>query len=195
MTAEAAGSVRSFGAVLLAGGKSTRMGRDKALLPLPDGRLLWQRQLAVLEALEPTELFISGPARDGCAPAVTRLEDERPGLGPLSGIAAALAALQTSHLVVLAIDMPLMTATFLRRLLDTCEDGAGAVPRHGGDGHCEPLAAVYPRACLPLATRQLQARELSLQSFVRAAGSLLRFHQIASDEKPLFANWNRPTPG
>ena len=50
-----------FAAVLLAGGRSRRMGRDKALLPLADGRLLWQRQWDVLRELGPAELFVSGP--------------------------------------------------------------------------------------------------------------------------------------
>ena len=55
-----------FAAVLLAGGRSRRMGRDKALLPLPDGRLLWERQLDVLlRELGPAKLFLSGPRRAG----------------------------------------------------------------------------------------------------------------------------------
>ena len=80
----------TFAAVLLAGGRSRRMGRDKALLPLPDGRRLWQRQLAVLESLHPAELFISGSAREGVPSLIPCLDDETPGLGPLGGIVAAL---------------------------------------------------------------------------------------------------------
>jgi molybdopterin-guanine dinucleotide biosynthesis protein A len=181
-----------FGAVLLAGGASRRMGRDKALLPLPDGRLLWQRQLAVLEALAPAELFISGPPKDGYPAEVRRLDDAAAGLGPLGGVAAVLRAVQVPLLVVLAIDLPLMTAEFLRKLLDRCEPEQGCVPRHGASDLYEPLAAVYPRACGALAERQMRGEDRSMQAFVRAAGSLLQPRDISAEEELLFANWNYP---
>lgn len=185
-----------FAAVLLAGGKSRRMGRDKALLPLPDGRLLWQRQLSVLEELGPTERYISGFARPGFPPEARVLADTWPDAGPLGGIAAALTVMHTPLLVVLAIDLPAMTAGFLRRLLAQAErDGKGVVPRHAGAaGYYEPLAAVYPRECLPLATERLAGGQLRMQEFVRAAGEVLQPLEIAVGEEPLFANWNHPLP-
>jgi molybdopterin-guanine dinucleotide biosynthesis protein A len=192
MNAGQAASRVAFAAVLLAGGASRRMGRDKALLRLPEGRLLWQRQLAVLEALGPAELFISGPAKDGYPASVRRLDDAVSGLGPLSGIAAALRVAQVPLLVVLAIDLPVMTAGFLRRLLDGCGPELGRVPRHGESGLYEPLAAVYPRVCGQLAERRLHKADRSMQAFVQAAGSLLEPHEIAPEEEPLFANWNEP---
>ncbi len=179
-------------AVLLAGGKSQRMGRDKALLPLSDGRLLWQRQLAVLRALEPAELFISGPAREGFPPDVRLLADDVPGLGPLAGIAAALGAMRSSLLVVLAVDMPAMTTACLERLMRKCQDGCGVVPWHPHTGFYEPLAAVYPRQCRPLAQAKLAEPDRSLQSFVRAAGSMVRAWDIPVEQDALFANWNEP---
>ena len=183
-----------FAGVLLAGGRSRRMGRDKALLPLPDGRLLWQRQLAVLQALEPAELFLSGPPRQGFPPDVPLLADHTPGLGPLAGIAAALGAMRSSLLVVLAVDMPAMTTDCLRGLLRSCREGQGTVPRRTATGFYEPLAAVYPQACLPPATAQLAAPDRSLQSFVRAAGPLVKPWDILVSDEALFANWNEPEP-
>ncbi len=114
-----------FAAVLLAGGQSRRMGRDKALLLVDGGRVLWERQLDVLRSLGPAELFISGPARPGFPYDVRLLEDERPGLGPLSGIVAALEAMTTPLLVVLAVDLPAMRADFLRGLLAGCSVNPG----------------------------------------------------------------------
>ena len=182
-----------FAAVLLAGGQSRRMGRDKALLPLPDGRLLWERQLGILRELGPAELFISGFVRPGFPEDVPLLADELPGRGPLGGIAAALAAMRSPRLVVLAVDLPAMTAGFLSRLLGESPDGRGIVPRHGGpNGFYEPLAAVYPVGCRTLARERLAGEDWSLQTFVRAAGGALREHQIAATEEPLFANWNAP---
>lgn len=179
-----------FAAVLLAGGQSRRMGRDKALLSLPDGRLLWQRQLGVLQKLEPAELFISGPAREGFPADVPLLADATPGLGPLSGIAAALGAMRSPLLVVLAVDMPTMTAGYLQGLLDRCRDGRGIVPQHSDTGFYEPLAAVYPRSVQGLATARLAEQNRVLQSFVRAAGSLVNPWAITTEDRALFANWN-----
>ncbi len=184
----------TFAAVLLAGGRSQRMGRDKALLPLPDGRKLWERQLDVLRVLAPAELFISGSARDGFPPDVTILADERPGLGPLSGIAAALKAMQTPRLVVLAVDLPAMTTDFLRGLLTATEDlfpNPGIVPQTD-DGFFEPLAAVYPRDAWATAEDRLHGADRSLQTFVRSlvARGLAVAHPLQATDAHLFTNWN-----
>ena len=179
----------SFAAVLLAGGRSRRMGRDKALLPVPGGGLLWQRQIGILRSLGPAELFISGPARPGFPEDACLLADDRPGCGPLAGIAAALGAMRAPLLVVLAVDLPAMEADYLRGLLARCAPGMGSVP-HGE--FYEPLAAVYPRECLETARERLRGGSLALQGFVRAAGSLLRPRPIAPGEKMLFVNWNEP---
>ena len=181
-----------FAAVLLAGGSSRRMGRDKALLPLKDGRLLWQRQLDVLRRLEPAELFVSGPRREGFPPELTCLPDEQPGCGPLGGIVSALGAMSVTRLVVLAVDLPLMTPEFLRGLLERAADRRGVVPRHRESGLYEPLAAVYPSACLALAQARLDGDDWSLQRFVRTADESLRAYEVATGEEALFANWNEP---
>lgn len=179
-----------FAAVLLAGGRSRRMGRDKALLPLPDGRLLWQRQLAVLEALGPAELFISGPDRAGFPASVTRLDDQTPGLGPLGGISAALKAMRSPRLVVLAVDLPMMSGDFLAGLL---KEGRGCVPQMA-DGFFEPLAAVYPQSAFAMAEEHLQSADRSLQGFVRSLveSGEVSARPVQTTECFLFANWNRP---
>ena len=194
MSAPATPDELPFAAVLLAGGQSRRMGRDKALLPLPDGRLLWQRQLDVLRELEPAELFISGPARPGFPAAVPTLADTVSGLGPLGGIVAALAAMRSARLLVLAVDLPMMTGAFLRTLLrHGGSETSGAVPQ-GVGGLFEPLAAVYPRAALTTAQARIDRRELSLQPFVRAlvADRQVTALSIRLEETGLFANWNSP---
>ena len=184
-----------FAAVLLAGGRSRRMGRDKALLPLADGQVLWRRQLAVLASLRPAELFISGPEREGFPASVTRLDDAVPGLGPLGGIATALGAMRSPRLVVLAVDLPMMTAGFLGVLLADDDDDCprGRVPRMD-EGVFEPLAAVYPRKALAVANEQLRSADRSLQSFVRrlVEAGQTEAYPIKGNERGLFANWNRP---
>ena len=179
-----------FAAVLLAGGRSRRMGRDKALLPLGDGRLLWQRQLAVLEELQPAELFISGPGRAGFPASVARLEDAMPGLGPLGGIAVALQAMRSMRLLVLAIDLPAMTADFLYDLL---VDGRGMIPQTS-DGYFEGLAAVYPKTALSAVETQLMGKDRSLQTLIHRLledGRVVARPVVAA-EIALFENWNQP---
>lgn len=181
-----------FAAVLLAGGKSRRMGRDKALLPLPDGRTLWERQRDVLHALEPAEWFVSGSWREGFPADLPWLADAVADRGPLAGITAALKEMRSSRLVVLAVDLPAMTANFLRALLQESST-AGMVPQRA-NGFFEPLAAVYPKFAVSTAEQALRREELALQRFVRGlvSGGLAVARPITETETSLFANWNHP---
>ena len=182
-----------FTAVLLAGGKSTRMGRDKAGV-LVGGQPLWQRQLATLRAVQPQELFISGKADGPYAGAgVEILADNFPGLGPLAGLEAALRRARHPLVLVLAIDLPAMTADFLSGLVHAAAASAtGCVPC--ADGWFEPLAAVYPRACQPLAAACLREPDRSMQRFVRLAAEqgFMRVRALADSERGLFQNLNEP---
>src|SRR6266704_1401079 len=136
-----------FSAALLAGGKSSRMGRDKAFIEM-DGVALWRRQLAILGQLSPDELFISGPPhRDWMDDGLHVVADAEENVGPLAGIVAGLRQCSSELLLVLAIDLPNMTANFYRSLLELSNDGRGAVPRRQ---QFEPLAAIYPIGSLTL---------------------------------------------
>lgn len=184
----------SHAAVLLAGGKSSRMGRDKSAL-LVSGRPLWERQLEVLRGTEPAELFISGKCDGpyaGCG--VEILADEYADAGPLAGIASALRRCGCEWLLVLAVDMPAMTGDYLRILLDGARgSGAGVIPC-GVGGRLEPLAAVYPRAALRFAEQCLGVGERRMEAFIRLLESegLATIRPVALDAIDLFANWNTP---
>ncbi len=182
-----------FTAVLLAGGKSTRMGRDKAGAIL-DGQPLWQRQLATLRAVHPHELFISGKA-DGpyAGSGVEILADRSPGLGPIAGLDAALRRASHPLVLVLAIDLSAMTPAFLASLLHAAAASAtGCVPRRAD--WFEPLAAIYPRTCLPLVEACLGEADRSMQRFVRlaVAAGLVEGRALRPGELALFKNVNRP---
>lgn len=181
-------------AVLLAGGKSTRMGRDKACLEV-GGKSLWRRQLDVLKAIVPAELYISGPA-DG--PYVGSegviVPDQMNDCGPLAGLSSTLGVCSTGWLMVLAVDMPFMTADFVKSLVDRAEwTGKGQIPMHA-DGQLEALAAVYPCAAFELSKELLKAGERRLSTFVDAleTAGLVERTVIAADDERLFENWNRP---
>ena len=115
-------------------------------------------------------------------------------LGPLGEIAAVLAIMRSTRLLVLAVDLPMMTGAFLRRLLvHGAGERQGVVPRTA-NGFFEPLAAVYPQTGLSVALARLGRRELSLQPFVRElmAAQQMAAVPFAASEAVLFSNWNAP---
>jgi molybdopterin-guanine dinucleotide biosynthesis protein A len=179
-----------FSAALLAGGKSSRMGRDKAFVEM-GGVALWRRQLAILRQLSPDELFISGPPhRDWMEDGLHVVADAEENVGPLAGIVAGLRQCSSELLLVLAIDLPNMTTNFYRSLLELSNDGRGVIPRR--QQRFEPLAAIYPIGSLTLAEEELREGNYSMQNFVARAVSkgLVTEHVVSRDEEPLFRNIN-----
>ncbi len=176
-----------FSAVLLAGGKSRRLGRDKALLEVA-GEALWRRQVRLLESLAPEKIFIAGPLRQ---PGCETIADAQTNCGPLAGLVAALRVCTTPLLLALAVDLPRMTASCLRETLALCEHDRGVVPM---TEQLEPLAAVYPIAALALAEEQLRSGQYSLQPFVRRCleCELMRPRQIGPGDPEAFFNLNTP---
>lgn len=182
----------SFVVAVLAGGRSTRMGRDKALL-VHEGRTLLERQVTQAWGLAPQAVFVVGRAQAelGKLQAVG-LPDAQPGLGPLGGLATVLAATQAAHVLLLAVDMPALTAEFLRRLLVRRTPGVGVVPRseHGW----EPTVGLYPRACIGAVEAAVAAGQLGFGRFVDRAvreGWVVAYG-VGPEELPLLANWNTP---
>lgn len=181
--------------VILAAGRSSRMGRDKAFLTLADGTTLVAHQAALLRSLHVNDLLISArPHTDYGVPGAHRVYDAVPDAGPLAGISAALAHSTQPHLLALAVDLPRITAALLKSLLDSITPGVGAVP--STPRGFEPLCAVYPntpdsRAALAAA---LASTDLSLQHLLRAAvnAGWMRAVPVAETDLPLFANWNSP---
>ena len=182
----------SFSAVLLAGGESRRMGRDKATVVWRD-RPLWRHQLDLLRKTEPQEIFVSAQTDPAWRPAdLVFVPDATPSRGPLSGIAATLLATKNDHLLVLAIDMPFMRADYLRQLCQSIEAGCGAVPMIAD--RAEPLAAIYPRCASVDFIDALAGEGFSLQPLVAkliTTGKLQRV-PVLDQERGLFRNLNEP---
>jgi molybdopterin-guanine dinucleotide biosynthesis protein A len=180
----------TFSAVLLAGGESRRMGTDKAKF-LFRGKPLWQVQFEALRRLRPAEIFVSARTDPSWRPNdVQFIADIPPSLGPLSGLAACLDRVKTTHLLVLAVDMPLMTNEYLQFLCSRIEPARGAVPKIGN--RAEPLAAIYPREAALHIGNVLTGSDFSLQSLIGhlvTAGKLLQI-SVADHDKHLFLNMN-----
>ena len=182
----------TISAVLLAGGKSSRMGQDKATM-LFRGQPLWKTQLNLLRQLQPSEIFVSAQTDPAWRPPdIDFVPDDQPSRGPLSGISATLAHTAAAHLLVLGIDMPFMTGKYLRELCERAEPACGFIPII--EDKAEPLAALYPRAAGTEFAQALSGDDFSLQPLIRkliALGKMCPV-QVAPEETVLFRNLNEP---
>jgi molybdenum cofactor guanylyltransferase len=180
-----------FSALVLAGGRSSRMGSPKALIDM-DGIPLWLRQAALLQSLRPAELLISAGSDWYPGGGPWRVVNDRsPGRGPLGGIDAALATMETDLLLVLAVDMPAMSAEFLGALIDRAGP-LGVVPVDAG--LYQGLAAVYPKSSSLLVEESLCGDDYSLQRLMisAVAQGLMTALPISDADRPLFRNVNNP---
>ena len=173
-------------ALVLAGGRATRMGGvDKRVLVV-GGATIFDRQCAVL-ADRVAEIIVSSPR---AVPGFRAVADAVPGQGPLAGIAAGLAAATTPWLLVVAGDMPYLTGELIDRLLAATATDRDAVGIRV-DGHPEPLVCVLRvAAAAPSVARRLQAGRL--QATALLADGELRVTWIDDPELGALHNVNTP---
>jgi molybdopterin-guanine dinucleotide biosynthesis protein A len=150
---------------VLVGGRSKRMGRDKALLP-------WNAEPLVEHVAKTVELAAGNVALAG-APERYRnlhrpsLPDLRPGLGPLSGIESSLASARGDWNLIVACDMPDLDAKWLSKLLDRAEfENLACVAARDGVGNVHPLCAVYRHDCLAAVQSAIDRRSLRAQNLL-----------------------------
>ena len=141
---------------VLAGGRSTRMGRDKATLAL-DGRTLLEHALSVLRQVA-GDVCILGPKQLYGAFDAPVIEDIYPGCGPLGGIHAALKHTKTDFNLIIAVDTPFLTPEFLSYMAERAMEARAVVTTPEIAGYRQPLCSVYSREFLAIAERALQPR-------------------------------------
>jgi molybdenum cofactor guanylyltransferase len=153
------GGVDDVTAFILAGGRSTRMGTDKALLSVGQQTLL-ERALHTAAAVARTVLIV-GP-HDRYAPYGDVVEDIFPDCGPLGGIHAALCMTQTDLNLMLSVDTPLMTSDFLIWLLEQARASRELIVVPEALGGLQPLAAVYHRPLRAVAEHALKSGDYKI---------------------------------
>lgn len=179
-------------AVVLAGGRSHRMGRDKALLEC-GGVTLIRRQLLLLREVGLEDIFIAArSAEDYAGLGYPVLADAYHGRGPLAGLERALQAARCPLVFALAVDLPRLTARLLARLLEVCRADRGVVPRLRGE--LEPLVACYPQSAWSLAVECLDSGQNSARAFALACVDRGWVECVDLPDETLrqFENWNRP---
>ena len=177
--------------VVLAGGASSRMGRDKALLGL-SGSSLVERAAAKLAAVC-YEVLLADGGRETLAG--HRSVADHPARGPAAGILGAAAAAPGASLLVLACDLPLVPVPLLELLAAAPPDVAWMVPRHAG--RVEPLCALYRPPALAALAARVSRGDLAphrLADGVELAVRYLDGPELAGlgDPHTLFLNVNRP---
>jgi molybdopterin-guanine dinucleotide biosynthesis protein A len=147
-------------AAILVGGRATRFGgRDKSALRIA-GRSILERQIAEISKVTDDILLIGPPPQCDLPPFVRVVPDRVADSGPLGGLDAALAGARDHELLLLACDMPCVTAALLEHLLASARDADIVVPRTERGYH--PLCAAYTHACRPAVARRLAERRLSM---------------------------------
>jgi molybdopterin-guanine dinucleotide biosynthesis protein A len=132
-------------AVVLAGGKSQRLGMDKSLLRFGDEWLL-QRILSQLATLSADLLVVANDGEKLASLKVPVIPDARPGMGPLGGIYSGLQSMHCERGLFVACDMPLLNLPLLQYMIQLSPAFDVVIPRVGDE--TEPLHAIYSKACL-----------------------------------------------
>jgi len=166
---------RSLSILILAGGKSRRMGRDKTWLELGGAPLIAH----VIRRLLPiaSEVVVStdspGPVEDlerSLSIPLIVVRDQHPNAGPLAGLHAGLSAIRSAWAFTVAADMPFVNANLVRRMIDLSTNHDAVVPRitppNFTQPELEPLHALYSVACLPSIEDSLRAGGGRLVSFL-----------------------------
>lgn len=153
--------------VILAGGHSRRLGRDKSLLEL-DGQPLLARTVQRLDALGDDLVVVTNDAAryESLSLAARFVPDEKPGMGSLMGIYSGLQATCHPHALVLACDMPFLDLPLLRYMASLAPGHDVVIPRLGS--LLEPLHAIYGKSCVPIIEELLDRGERKIVAFLQS---------------------------
>lgn len=179
--------------VILTGGASRRMGRDKALLPFGgDGGTLLQCLIDRYAALGETAVSVDRAGRFPFTGAL-ELPDAFPGQGPMNGVISGFRGTEAEALLLTAVDLPYGDPALARRLEKLAGDADVCLVRRGPKG-IEPLFAVYRRACLPVAESCMAEGRRSIMALL----DRVRVRYVAPEElegfdlERIFVNLNTP---
>jgi molybdopterin-guanine dinucleotide biosynthesis protein A len=151
----------SVSAAIIAGGKSKRMGQDKAWIEL-DGEPLITRVANVLAEVADEVIVVANEPRYASL-GLRVVKDRYPEGGALGGIATGVGAASHDTVLVAACDMPFLSAEVWRLLVGHIGDADVVIPRIGGE--YETLHAIYTKACLPHMARALAENRLRVIAF------------------------------
>ncbi|MBZ0160547.1 MAG: molybdenum cofactor guanylyltransferase [bacterium] len=178
--------------IVLAGGKSSRMGFNKAFIEFGGKRLI-EATVDRLRALFPEVLIIANDPPLYAYLGVKVISDLIPDSGSLGGIYTGLSAASYPTCFFVACDMPFLNADLIKLLVREAEGWDVVVPRVGGE--LQPLHAVYARSCLPLMKEAIDTGVLKITRFFPKAKVNIIEESILREVDPHllgFVNVNTP---
>lgn len=178
--------------IILAGGLSSRMGRDKSLLVYNQKPII-ERTVEELRKVVDEIIIASNHTSKYNIPGTVEVLDEYPGIGPLAGLHAGLKRIKNHYAFVISCDMPLFKAELAEYLLKISPGYDAVVPQI--DGEWEPLCAVYSKGCIEAIEKCLTAGIKKIINFYPDVRLLIVGReeiQRFGDPKELFYNLNTP---
>lgn len=161
--------------IILAGGKSSRYGMNKALVEINGVRLI-ERVIRVMESIFEHLIIIANTPHDYAYLKLPMYEDLIKGLGPLGGILTGLEAISDDTGFVVACDMPFLNADLVRYMVDMRDDYYAVVPKI--TWKIEALHALYDKRCLPAIRELIDSREFQAIKFF----DRIRVRYVEEDE-------------
>ena len=175
--------MKQLSGIILAGGLSSRMGRDKGLLP-HKGRLLVEYSIEVMKTLC-SEIIISSnnSAYEQFGHRVVK--DIHQQTGPIGGLYAALSASNTNDAIICPCDMPFISADTFHQLLKV---NNRAVVVQSNTDKLYPTLGYYNKSCLPTILQQIEQGNYKMQCLIKE----LNAHSVKIDDARSLLNFNSP---
>jgi molybdopterin-guanine dinucleotide biosynthesis protein A len=175
--------------IILAGGKSTRMGTDKALIKIGDKNLLE----TVIEICKPVckTIIISSNNPEHANYGYPVVIDEINECGPIGGIYSCIKKSETDWNFVISVDTPFVASGFIQFLFQQCGDFDAIIPAYSGK--TEPLIALYNQSCLPVIEKQIQLQRFKINHLVALLNTgFVECGEWLEKTPLLFKNLNHP---
>jgi molybdenum cofactor guanylyltransferase len=176
--------------IVIAGGKSSRMGRPKAFLPFGNKTLLQN----AIDTISPlcSQIILSYNDPEYSAAGYCVVADEKPGCGPLMGLYSAMKHAENAQCIVIPCDCPFVPAALYSHLLQF--SGFDAVVPRTGDVYFEPLVAVYNQSALVGLEKAIDAGDYKLQNLRKYLNicEVVIEPSMAFYSPKLFSNVNTP---
>jgi len=168
--------------IILAGGRSLRLGRCKAVEAIC-GKSLLERVIEKLKTISNQILVVTSQEQLGLLVACEAevVVDIYPGKGPLAGIYTGLLASKFPYSIVGACDMPFLNVELLRYMIELSEGFDVVIPR-SGEGMIEPLHAIYSRSCINTVRAELERDHLKISQVL----DILRVRYVEQEEYQKF---------
>ena len=177
--------------VLLAGGQSSRMGTNKALLRFASGETVIERIIRRVAPLATETIIVTNTPDTYAFLRLPMFGDVYPGMSSLGGIYTGVLKAGEDRSLVLSCDLPLVSAELLTYLLDLPFDYDLLMPWVGG--RQQPLHAIYGKSCLPAMQAQIEAHDLKIVDLLDTLrGRIVREDELRPEWLTSFRNMNTP---